>query len=316
MLLKKIFYTILASVLLLASCKTKDEFVPGVTYNGPVQVSFNNYINDDQEFGFYSVGLPIKDSFITTKVVIKLSNTTSPADHDIKIYLAKNDAVVTDYNTVHGTNYSPISVQNAGFDFDLTQPIILRAGQREVAFPIRVNPVRMGSGSPALGLVIANADGAAVSPLQNKLVVTFVARNKYDGRYSVHGTFVDYANPAFSYYGDYLVSLITTGANSDEVFNETLGNYGYIFSNAGSPTYYGNFGLNMTWDPSTDKITAVTNYYGQPSSNGRSANLDPSGANKLNPDHSIDIKYWMDQPSVITPHRAAFNEHWTYIGPR
>jgi hypothetical protein len=60
----------------------------------------------------------------------------------------------------------------------------------------------------------------------------------------------------------------------------------------------------------------VENFFGQPSSNGRSAELDPSGANKINADMSIDVNYWMNQPAVIVPHRTSFSEHFKYVGPR
>ena len=82
-------------------------------------------------------------------------------------------------------------------------------------------------------------------------------------------------------------------------------------------SYYGSFGMEFTFDPNTDQVVSVTNPYGQPSGNGRSAALDPSGTNLWDAStKNLSVKYWMDQPSVITPHRVSFDELYTYKGPR
>jgi hypothetical protein len=189
---------------------------------------------------------------------VKLANTTSPADHDIKIYLAKNDAIVTDYNSVHGTTYVPVSVQNNGIDFDLSQPIILRAGQREVSFPVRVNPARMGSGgTPALGLVIVNAEGAVVSSLQNKLVVAFVARNQYDGKYLLKGAFYHPVSSPNNATYQINVEMHTTGPNSVKMYSPDFGGYYHPWVTGNPPAFTAFSGQepNYTIDPATNVVT-------------------------------------------------------------
>jgi len=141
--------------------------------------------------------------------------------------------------------------------------------------------------------------------------------NPWDGRYRIEGTMIDHADPSFEWAGDtYIYSLQTSGANTDSVISENLGMPGHLIKNGINLSYYSNFGLIVTFDAATNKVTAVTNYYGQPSSNGRSAVLDPSGVNAVDPaTKTIKIKYWMDE--VGTPgHRASFDETWVYIGPR
>jgi hypothetical protein len=168
-----------------------------------------------------------------------------------------------------------------------------------------------------IGFKINSVSQGVISENDKAIVVGIGLKNRWDGIYMMSGTFVDYSNAAFTYYGDQQYELISTGPTSVKVFNDDLGGYGYLFLNNGGLTYYGSFGLNVNFDANTNAITSVTNYYGQPSGNGRSATLDPSGVNNWNPaTKTIRIKFWMDQPSVITPHRSAFNETWTYLGPR
>jgi hypothetical protein len=192
------------------------------------------------------------------------------------------------------------------------------ADTKQIDIPITIfkNNLNLAN-SYGIAFHIASVSQGVISDLAKEIVVGIGLKNRWDGRYTMNGTFVDFSTTAFTYYGAQTYSLISTGATQVKVFNETLNTYGYLFLNGGSATYYGSFGLVVNFDATTNAITSITNYYGQPSANGRSANLDPSGLNKWDPaTKGVDIKYWLDQPSVISPHRAAMSEHWTYIGPR
>jgi hypothetical protein len=116
------------------------------------------------------------------------------------------------------------------------------------------------------------------------------------------------------------VDLITTGASSVIMVPHDLGIPGHLILSSGSLSYYGSYGPVFTFDLATDKLISVTNSYGQPAGNTRSAEIDPSGVNKFNATtHDIDAKYFMKQPSVVaTPPniRVFFNEHFAYLGPR
>src|SRR5262249_42533392 len=112
------------------------------------------------------------------------------------------------------------------------------------------------------------------------------------------------------------VFLITQGGSSVAMFDNAIGTYAHSISANGGLSYYGNFAPVFNFD-AQDKVASVTNFYGQPSSNGRSAQLDESGANVWHSaDNSIDVKYFMLQPAVIVPYRTSFDEHFTYVGPR
>jgi len=193
----------------------------------------------------------------------------------------------------------------------------------------------------ALGFTIMTADAGGIISSSKSVVVEIGAKNDWDGVYEMNGTFLDVTNPAFVYLGAQQYSLITVGATTCVVRNDDLngGIPGYIFSNAGSGTYYGAYGLMISFNPATNAIASLWNYYGDPtqpatgggnpatgtgpplyaSSNTRRAVLDPSGVNAVQGNKDIKIKHWLVQPSVVPASpsiRTYFDETWTYLGPR
>ncbi|MBL0144804.1 MAG: hypothetical protein IPP48_02640 [Chitinophagaceae bacterium] len=155
----------------------------------------------------------------------------------------------------------------------------------------------------ALGFTILTCDAGSVLSTQKSVVVEIGAKNNWDGVYEQSGTFLDVSNAAFTYDAPQQYSLITVGASTCIVRNDDLngGIPGYVFSNAGAGTYYGSYGLVISFNPATNVISDLHNYYGDPAfpatsggtpasgtgaplyaaSNGRRAVLDPSGLNKV-----------------------------------
>lgn len=141
--------------------------------------------------------------------------------------------------------------------------------------------------------------------------------NPWDARYRMEGTLTDHKEPVYVWPGNtYEYSLETVSATEVKLISKDLAMAGHLLKNGINLTYYSSFGLWVTFDPASNKITAVTNSYGQPSANGRSAVLDPSGVNTWDPvTKNIKIKYWMDEVG-FAGHRTSFDETWVYIGPR
>lgn len=146
--------------------------------------------------------------------------------------------------------------------------------------------------------------------------------NQWDARYRMEGTMTDHTNPAFGWMNNtYEYSLHTNSSNTDSLVSKSLNFPGIIIGNTGggitNATFYSNFGLIMTFDAATNKVTAVTNYYGQGAGpSGRSAVLDPSGFNDVDPaTKNIRVKFFMDETGVAG-HRATFNVTLFYLGPR
>lgn len=140
--------------------------------------------------------------------------------------------------------------------------------------------------------------------------------NKFDGRYSITGTIVDKTDPKISAPAAKEYHLKTINNTEIEMFSPELGISGHLILNISNLSYYAKFSVIVKFDPATNKTVSVRNGYGQPSENGRSAVLDPSGENSWDPvTKNIRIKYWMDENGV-TGHKASFDETWTYIGAR
>jgi hypothetical protein len=259
------------------------------------------------------------------------ANSNASLQTTAPITLTRIDAMVTRYNAENGTDYEilpdslytlPSYIAKSGntYTFDMV------AGDFSKEFSINLNGSKWDlSHKYALGFALTSVgSNNAKSDGRDSVVALISVKNKYDGVYKVTGTMLDVSNALFV--GTYPLEweLQTTGTSSCVVVdNVQLGIPGHVFNSAGgtSPnTYYGSYGLVVNFDLATDAISSVVNYYGQPASNTRSAALDPSGANRYTASSkTIDIKYYMIQPSVIpTPPsiRVYFNEQWSYLRGR
>ena len=195
-----------------------------------------------------------------------------------------------------------------------------------------------------LGFTITTADAGSKISTQKSVVIEIGAKNNWDGVYSnvKTNTFLDVTNSAFTRLDeDQQYSLITAGATKCIVWNDDLngGGAGYIFLNGGSGTYYGGYGIVILFNPATNAISEIYNYYGDPTlpaslgqstaggsgppnysaSNTRRAVLDPSGINAVQGNKDIKIKHWLVQPSVVPAPpsiRTYFDETWQYVGSR
>jgi hypothetical protein len=173
---------------------------------------------------------------------------------------------------------------------------------------------------------------------KSSVFVTIEAKNQWDGIYEVTGSMADVYIPTLTHITDWLSNnsegyeppmryeLRTISPTECVVYdNYVYGGYYIPISDLTDPSApgvsaYGSFAPILKFDPETNKIVSVTNYYGQPASNSRSAHLDPTGSNTYDPEtKSFSIKYYMTQPTVITnpPHiRVRWEETWTYVGSR
>jgi hypothetical protein len=236
------------------------------------------------------------------------------APTDITVELGIDQASLDRFNKENGTKYiaPPASVCS------YPTSIVIKKGQRVTtdSAKITVSPDFDYNVSYALPLKIKSVTPShTISGNFGSAIYGFTIRNQYDGHYTVTGTMVDNASSSLAGRYPMDVYLITTGSNSVVMQDNAIGSPSHSISSGGGLSYYGSFAPKFTIDPS-GAITKVENFFGQPSSNGRSAELDPSGANKINADMSIDVNYWMNQPAVIVPHRTSFSEHFKYVGPR
>lgn len=319
MKLRSIITTAAASVLILSSCLKKTDRLGFLGDKGSIVSEIATHNEADPLFVSVEP-LPAVETVDLLKLAFH--NAKNLPSGDIKIKLALKPSLITDYNTANGTAFLPLPFTSYTLSDPTLEVTIPKGTYGEHQMKITVTKSGLSlTETYALGFTIQTVSEGVISDIAKNFLFIIGVKNKYDGQYTVTGTFLDVTNANFV--GTYPITwdLVTNGPAQNVVYdNENLGIPGHVFNSAGDPstpnTYYGSFGLVINFDAS-DNVSSVTNYYGQPSGNGRSANLDPSGVNKYNPaTKTIAIKYWMDQPSVVTPHRTYFNESWKFIGPR
>lgn len=238
---------------------------------------------------------------------------TAPAD--MTVNLALDQASLTLYNTQNGTNFviPPSDV------ISFPSSVVIKKGTRVVQAQLTVKVTSNFDFNKAYGVplkITSTSPSATISGNFGSAVYAFGVRNIFDGEYKQNGTMIDFANGGLTGYYPNDVYLVTNGALQVNVYDQTIGGIYHAISNGGSLSYYGSFGVQINFNPDYT-VASVVNLYGQPASNGRSAELDPSGVNKWDPvTKTLKIKYWMNQPSVITPHRTSFDETFTYVGVR
>lgn len=248
----------------------------------------------------------------TTETINVLTIKNSGGSGGVHVKLAKDDAATLPPNT----RLLPASKYSLGpLEFDVNP-------NSSVSFPITVmNKASLNVDSfYAVPLKIESVTGGNLAADAKAMVVVFDLRNRLDGKYRITGTMVDVAAPTITGSFPQDVHLITTGANSVTMIPLDLGIPGHLILSGTSLSYYGSFGPVFTFDKSSFKILAVTNSYGQPAGNTRSADIDPSGTNQWNSStKNMSIKYYQKQPNTVTtaPYiRVYFNEEFTYLGSR
>lgn len=283
---------------------------------------------------FYGVApnaaLPIQSTPVSYSFNVNLSGPQT-LGQDVTVNLAVDPSVITTYNTANSTTYQVLPATL----YQLATPTTtIKAGQRLA--PVAINfstgsdkisdPTAFNNANYALPIrVTGTSNNLAVSSNYGYKLILLKLKNKYDGVYKPTGTMVDVTNPNFTSLasaGKQVEYSLETVSATKCVLRDDIYFADYIvpFWTGTSTSGYGSFAPVFEFDPATNKIISVTNYYGQPASNTRSAQLDPTGVNTFNPSNrSIIVKYQMRQPSVVaaSPNiRTVWNEQWTFLRER
>lgn len=252
-----------------------------------------------------------------------------------------NDSI-TKYNTTNGSSFAPLpdslftlgsGVTRSGNIYTLT----LNAGEFQKDLVIGINGAKWDlSKTYALAFKVVDSAGLKIASGNKNVIALISIKNKWDGVYKVTaGTMVDYTSATLGHINTFLSSsanttgvaapmqyeLRTISSTKCDVYdNYFFGGYETPITSGTTYSKYGTFGLTVEFDPTTDKIIAVTNHFGQPAANTRSAQLDATGLNTYSASSkTIQIKYNMLQPSVVTaaPYiRTHWEETWTYFKSR
>ncbi|MBS0030344.1 DUF4998 domain-containing protein [Chitinophaga sp. 22321] len=164
--------------------------------------------------------------------------------------------------------------------------------------------------SPALSSIRVKTAYVPVNGIDTFYAEQVVPVNLAVGKYTCTGQMTDYTNASLTGAYPWNVTLRPTTATQLElVDNDQTNDVFHKILSGGSGSYYGQFGVVFNLN-SNHQVVSVINKYGQPSGNGRSAELDPSGINKFDPaTRTLKVKYWMNQPGAT--HRTSFDEIFT-----
>ena len=265
--------------------------------------------------GFYSLNLNSSDADTTVNLVLVRLVSADPAAQDIQVTLALDTSLVSSYNAAHGTSFTVPDASDYSFS-SLT--VTIPKGSREGYLKIVTRPDNFIGTNHALGFRLASVSDGSIklSGNYNTQVVRIGVLNLYDGHYTVTGTMVDVTNATLTGFYPLEWDLVTNGSSQIIVYDrDYTGTPTHVINTSNGLSQYGSFGLIVNFEPGLNKIISVTNFYGQPAANGRSAQLDPSGENKFDPvTRTIKIKYFLLQPGSTV--RTTFDETWTYVGPR
>jgi hypothetical protein len=321
-MLRTIKLALFSSCAIIATClsgclKDKDfdngviQSVHSASSQNLVEIALTTTSTDN--FYFLSVNASSSDTTINL-IPVRLASA-SPASQDIHVTLKLDSTVLKSYNAANGTSYTlpPTSTYTI-----INNVVTIPAGSNTGYLQVKFKSSDFLAGGLAFAFSISSTDGGAtVSGNLNTGIVAIGVKNKYDGNYTVTGTLVDAASASITGPYPWNVSLVTSGASQVQIQdNDYTGDIYHKILSGGSSSYYGAFGVVVNFN-ADNTVSSIVNKYGQPSSNGRSAELDPSGVNKWDPvTKTLKIKYWMNQPSVIAGHRTSFDETFTYVGPR
>jgi len=295
-LLTSILYLILG-LLMLTSCKKEKNSneigIDEVTTGGNVRLVTVDYLPSDQ-----------------TLTAITLKNQASGSAGSVHVKLSLDTAVSAAGAKLLPTNgyVTPALEYDVAANSTVNVPLTLK---RSNLPPEAVY---------GIGFKIETSSAGTISTNAKSIIVKFDLRNRWDGIYRATGTMVDIAAPTITGYFPQDIAVSTTSPNQVTFIPRDLGIPGFLILSGTSLSYYGSFGPVLNFNSSSNQITSVVNSYGQPASNTRSAEIDPTGLNLWDPaTKNIHIKFYMKQPNTVTtaPNiRVYFNVTLSYQGPR
>ncbi|GAB3930876.1 DUF1735 domain-containing protein [Mucilaginibacter myungsuensis] len=246
----------------------------------------------------------VRQPSIAMNLQVSLTGT-DPASEDITVGIGLNNGAVTP------TTASPLLPTNL---YTMPTSVVILKGTRTATVPVVLNTNNFDvTKTYLLPVQITSTTQGGISGNYGTVIYQVQARNKYDGIYTVTGTFNDNTNAAFL--GQYPITqdLRTVGATAvSEYDGRYFGNsYNHPFLNGTSQTSYGGWAPRFEMD-ANDNVIAVTNHFGQ-GNNSRSARLDATGVNKWTFNGTTPVKmevtYWLVQG---TADRTKFTETWTF----
>lgn len=305
----------------------------GIVFTLPSCLKNNSYYTDFSK-GNPAVELPLAAFHTNAPIAIAFDISTTPTMYYVVVNVAsvnKPTSTVTatlalDTAFLNSYNAEKIAADsdNVYVPYELmpdsTYSITrwdasIKPGSREDSLPVQIFTDKIPPGHNYLLPLTIIKSSLPISNW-NHLMLNIGAKNKFDGKYAVTGTFV-HTNDAFTANYPKTVGLVTQGLSTDAYFDYGVngGTFGYGFLNGTNGSYFGNWAPMFTFD-ADGNVTRVSNYYVDAAPRSRDAQLDtsPGTVNKYDLDKkTMDVSYYFIQSGGIV---AKIHEVWTYKGPR
>lgn len=270
-----------------------------------------------------AIALPYEDQNVELKVVTVALAAQDVASEDITVSLTMENSqkIINNFNAVNHKNMVELpssfyTIKGSGLN------VTIPKGSKTATFDVELNAIKFNpSATYAIGFNIAKVDkeGYTVSGNFDTILVTFGAKNKYDGVYNLSvrldasdrptlqtGVFSEWGGP---------VHLVTSSGRSVNLFDD----WGFginiqpVFTAAGGYTAFGQTNPKFTFDLATDKIVSVTNDAPTGSLNRR-FEIDPDGPNYYDPvEKKIYASFIMTQTGFGP---VKIKDVFTYVGSR
>ncbi|TCD00031.1 DUF1735 domain-containing protein [Pedobacter frigidisoli] len=326
---------IVLTTVLISSC-TKDDFVSDDTILDDKGTTYFKVLEGSEVKLFFSPFTDVKQVPMFSIRKENPSNQSLQTPASIKI--EQNAGIITKYNADHSETFEELPSSFYAFTGDAGYvktsngyTVNFAAGVFSQNFKLNIDGSKWIDLSKKYALAFRVTDWGGIkktAATSDTIVVLLSIKNKWDGVYAVTGSMVDVLGPANSHVNNGLgadapmqYELRTISPTKCAAYdNYVIGGVWCPFYTGTGLSYYGTFGLVFEFDPVTDKVVSVTNYYGTVA-NTRAGRLDPSGS-KNSYDAStktLTVKYNMLQPSLVpvAPNvRVTWDEVWKYIASR
>jgi hypothetical protein len=262
--MKKFSLIFLAGTLLfsLSSC-LKDKNVEDKVYgmNGADEARLVELQSIDASH-LKSFAFDFEDKDLTVSIVeVRLTSNELPkSDVTVTLSMANSVNLIDAWNIEEGTSYVQMPINLYTFVGATPLSVVIPAGQRSASVKIVTNPINYDPSSAyALGFEITGVSDPSFKTSANfkTLIVTFGAKNKYDGVYKARGygnlgTANTTAPYLFSVDCSWDLNLTTAGPNSVYMDAQPLYRGGGVIAYAG---IFPKFTFNAT----TGKVASMQN---------------------------------------------------------
>jgi len=236
-------------------------------------------------------------------------------------------ALLKAYNTAHTTSFIPLPPALGSTTPAITAgkiTLVFDAGEFVKNIIVNLPSSASFDFSKAYALTFklfeVTGTGVISEDAGQTIVCQILAKNGYDGVYTVTGTFVDYVTPAWVAAYPKTVELRTTGSNSVSKWDKDYATFGYVFftdATKATTSSYGAFTPVFSFDASNN--VSVSNSTPPSAPRNRRAILY-TGAGSINKwvpaSKTFDITYQLSQDDVVPVLRNLITEHWVRTGPR